>query len=254
MAKMYHHFRKKFAKDYEVLVNTSLSGDIKIGTIGQLKLGKKFNEEGLPDLQDLNIDDIPITQPGPSVDKVYFHQGDSGLSLDIKGEGDPAIRGLAEASAGFVASFGKKWSYVVAVKGLRYRALDLNEDFMAKLRGLAKAKKIRRGWEIVVGVWSATSVSWALSLRSEASLTVEASASINSIADLGIDWRVKSGQSSVEYMTPRHSDRGIPVFFRVATFRPNGKFKNYGLPSASGYAEEPIYEVLRPSDLYSYDE
>ncbi len=254
---MYDHFRRKFAKDYERLINTDTSADIKVGTVGQLRFGKRFTEDGYPDLQELGIESLPLTPLGEPVDKLYTHSGDTEIDFRIKASGDPATDFLGESSAGFVAKFSKKWSYVVAVKGLRYQALDITQELLAQLQDLAEKKLLRASQEFVVGVWTAESVSWILSKQSETVFEVEASTNIDSLADLGITWRPKSNIAKVEWMQPSGTSGGsIPVFFKLARMRRNGQVRDRGVrqPQTQYNGNAHMYELIRASELFPEEE
>jgi len=255
---MYNHFRRKFAKDYERLLNTDLSPDIKVGTVGQLRLGKKFQEEAFPDLQELGIKDLPLTKPGPPVDEIFVHYGDNENSLSIKASGDPKINALGEASAGFVAKFGKKWSYTLAVKGMRYQALDMTPELLVQLQALVQARKLRPYMEFVVGVWTVESVSWLLALRKAATFTVQSNVDITSIADLDVSWTPKVGAGTVNYLKPHETtNESIPLFFKVARMRRNGRQTGdrFSLAAAPTYAGDAyLYELVSPGDFYSQED
>lgn len=256
---MYDHFRRKFAKDYELLVNTDLSPDIRIGTVGQLRFGKKFVEEGLPDLRELGLIDLPVTAIGPSFDKYFKHTGDSESTFRIKAAGDPPTEALGQASAGFSASFSKQWSYLVAVKGMRYQALDLTPAFRSKLHELAETGALRPSMEFVIGVYSVESVSWVLSLQRESKIEVAASVEIASMADLGVDWTTKLGSGSTEYMRPQGTGSGrIPLFFKLGRMRRNGQIGHVeafgGAPLVAYASDDYVYELVRPSELLGDDD
>lgn len=256
---IHDHFRRKYAKHYELALNTDLSPDIQVGTVGQLRWGKKFTEAGLPDLQELGVGDIPLTDPGPPGDRLFTHTGDNEFSFGIKAAGDPPGEGskLSEASAGVSLSFGKKWSYMLATKGLRYQALDITPEFSAKLQALGQAGKLKPSWEFVVGVWTAESVSWALSLRRSTTFEAAASAEVASLADLEVDWSVKNGGGTVDYLKAQRGP--IPIAFQLARLRRNGQVHHLAFLGAESFTpsyanESYVYELVRPSDLLGDDD
>jgi hypothetical protein len=249
---MLDHFRRNFARDYELLLNTDLSPDIKIGTVGQIRWGKKFHEEGLPDLQELGITNIPVTDLGAPYNHDFEHSGDTDHAFDLKLTGAPATKYFTEAEAGVSLSFGKRWSYMVSAKGLRYQALNVTEGFLAELQALFRARKLKPQMEFVVGVWTANSVSWVLSLDRSSSIAIKANADIVSMADLGVTWTTVSKRGAVHRLEPHGADSGIPIFFKVARLRRNGDIKSRVfaaesvMPAYSG--DVGIYEVVCPSE------
>jgi hypothetical protein len=255
---MHDHFRRNFARDYELFLNTDLSPDIKIGTVGQIGWGKRFLEDGFPDLQKLGIPNVPTTDWGAKYDHDYEHQGDVNRAFDLKLSGSPATKYFAQAEAGVSLEFGRKWSYVVSVKGLRYQGLDMTEELMGELQRLTKLGKLRPQMKFVVGVWLAESVSWVLSLDTSSSIAIKASADIASMADLGINWVTVSKRGSVHRLSPHGEDSGVPIFFKLAHMRRNGRVgeKNELVsPVAPVYSDEiGIYEVLKPSEVLGADD
>jgi hypothetical protein len=257
---MYDQLCRNFARDYGLFLNTDLSPDIKIGTVGRLRWGKQFKEDGYPDLQQLGVAEIPVTEVGAPYNRDYAHSRDTNHGFAIKLAGQPATDYLREAEAGVSLSFGKKWSYMVSVKGLRYQGLDMTLDFMAQLQHLASAGKLAPNMEFVVGVWTAESVSWVLSRASASSLVLKASADIASMADLGVTWTTVAKRGSIHRLEPHGDDSGVPLFFKLGRMRRNryrdtrtGLFAAVVAPAVDA-RDVGSYELVRPSEVLGFDE
>ena len=247
-------FRRKVADDLEVWVNDSLSPDIRLGSVGTVGYGKKFEEESKIDLDNLGVS-FAETGYGPPFDEDYSYSADEEFSFSLKASGEdvPMIPSISTADAGFRVEFGKTASYLIACKQLRYKAIDIDDEFISKVTNLNISGDLRFSSKFVVGVFVAESVSYMISQTSKATVDVKVSADIESIADVSATYQQKQTKGSVLYRKAiQTKDQEIPIFFVLARIRLNGQIKRaaafMSLASPVYNNRGHIYEIVSPRE------